>query len=99
MLFLHGWQSVPGGGKPTILAQHGHTVLNPKLPDENFAETVRIAQAEFDKHQPDVVVGSTRGGAVAMSISGAARKSTTGLTHAFQNGQGEAVLMFVPNRM
>ncbi len=69
ILFLHGWQSVPGGVKPTYLAQHGHTVLNPKLPDENFAEAVRIAQAEFDKHQPDVVVGSSRGGAVAMSIN------------------------------
>jgi hypothetical protein len=72
--FLHGWQSVPGGVKPTFLAHHGHTVLNPKLPDEDFNEAVRIAQAEFDKHQPDVVVGSSRGGAVAMSInSGDAR--------------------------
>jgi hypothetical protein len=69
ILFLHGWQSVPGGVKPTFLAQHGHTVLNPKLPDENFAEAVRIAQAEFDKHQPDVVVGSSRGSAVAMNLN------------------------------
>jgi hypothetical protein len=29
---------------------------------------VRIAQAEFDSHQPQVVVGSSRGGAVAMNI-------------------------------
>ena len=69
ILFLHGWQSVPGGVKPTFLAQHGHTVLNPKLPDEDFNEAVRIAQAEFDKHQPQVVVGSSRGGAVAMNIN------------------------------
>jgi hypothetical protein len=69
ILFLHGWQSVPGGVKPTYLAQHGHTVLNPKLPDEDFNEAVRIAQAEFDKHQPQVVVGSSRGGAVAMNIN------------------------------
>jgi alpha-beta hydrolase superfamily lysophospholipase len=69
ILFLHGWQSLPGGVKPTYLAQHGHTVLNPKLPDEDFAEAVRIAQAEFDKHQPVVVVGSSRGGAVAMNIN------------------------------
>lgn len=68
ILFLHGWQSVPGGVKPTHLAQHGHEVINPKLPDEDFAEAVRIAQAEFDRHQPDVVVGSSRGGAVAMNI-------------------------------
>jgi Alpha/beta hydrolase family len=74
ILFLHGWQSVPGGVKPTFLAQHGHSVLNPKLPDEDFNEAVRIAQAEFDRHQPQVVVGSSRGGAVAMNIeSGAAR--------------------------
>jgi hypothetical protein len=74
ILFLHGWQSVPGGVKPTHLKDHGHTVLNPKLPDEDFAEAVRIAQAEFDKHQPEVVVGSSRGGAIAMNIdSGDAR--------------------------
>jgi|SRR5579884_989222 len=69
ILFLHGWQSVPGGVKPIYLAQHGHEVINPKLPDEDFAEAVRIAQAECDKHQPAVVVGSSRGGAVAMNIN------------------------------
>src|SRR3984893_13785577 len=68
ILFLHGWQSVPGGVKPTYLAQHGHEVLNPALPDEDFEEAVRIAQAEFDRHHPDVIVGSSRGGAVAMSL-------------------------------
>src|SRR3954447_18321481 len=74
VLFLHGWRSVPGGVKPTFLAQHGHEVINPKLPDEDFNEAVRIAQAEFDRHQPQVVVGSSRGGAVAMNIdSGNAR--------------------------
>lgn len=69
VLFLHGWNSVPGGVKPTYLKEHGHTVLNPKLPDEDFAQAVCIAQAVFDKDQPDVVVGSSRGGAVAMNIS------------------------------
>ncbi len=28
VLFLHGWQSVPGGVKPTFLAQHRHEVSN-----------------------------------------------------------------------
>jgi hypothetical protein len=69
ILFLHGWKSVPGGVKPTFLAQHGHEVINPKLPDEDFNLAVQIAQEEFDKHQPDVVVGSSRGGAVAMNIN------------------------------
>jgi alpha-beta hydrolase superfamily lysophospholipase len=74
ILFLHGWQSVPGGVKPTYLTDHGHTVINPALPDDDMQDAVRIAQAEFDKHQPQVVVGSSRGGSVAMNIkSGDAR--------------------------
>lgn len=74
ILFLHGWQSVPGGVKPTFLVRHGHEVLNPKLHDEDFEMGVSIAQIELDKHQPDVVIGSSRGGAVAMNInSGKAR--------------------------
>ena len=74
ILFLHGWQSVPGGVKPTYLKDHGHEVINPALPDEDFNEAVGIAQAEFDKHQPDVVVGSSRGGAVAMNIKSGSAK-------------------------
>ena len=69
LLFLHGWNSIPGGVKPTYLKDHGYTVINPKLRDEDFQEAVRIAQAEFDKHHPEVVVGSSRGGAVAMNIN------------------------------
>jgi hypothetical protein len=68
ILFLHGWQSVPGGVKPTFLARHGHEVINPKLPDDDFEEAVQVAQAEFDSHHPDVIVGSSRGGAVAMNL-------------------------------
>ena len=74
ILFLHGWHSVPGGVKPTYLKDHGHTVINPALDDDDFQAAVRTAQEAFDQHQPDVVVGSSRGGAVAMNIhSGTAR--------------------------
>jgi predicted peptidase len=68
ILFLHGWTSQPGGVKPSYLAAHGHSVINPALPDDDFAESVRIAQAALVQHQPTVVVGSSRGGAVAMNI-------------------------------
>jgi alpha-beta hydrolase superfamily lysophospholipase len=68
ILFLHGWQSTPGGRKPTYLKDHGCEVLNPALPDDDFEAAVGIAQAEFTQGQPDVVVGSSRGGAVAMNI-------------------------------
>ena len=69
VIFLHGWHSVPGGVKPTFLKDHGHTVINPALPDDDMEQAVRIAQAEFDQHRPQVVVGSSRGGAVAMNIN------------------------------
>lgn len=68
ILFLHGWQSTAGGLKPTFLREHGHEVLNPYLPDDDFDAALRIAQAEFNQHRPDVIVGSSRGGAVAMNI-------------------------------
>ena len=68
ILFLHGWTSVPGGLKPTFLRDHSHVVLNPALPDEDFDESVRIAETEYAKHQPDVIVGSSRGGAVAVNM-------------------------------
>lgn len=69
ILFLHGWHSVPGGVKPTYLKEHGHEVINPALDDHDFAAAVRTAQAEFDRHKPQVVVGSSRGGAIAMNIN------------------------------
>ena len=69
ILFLHGWHSTPGGLKPTYLKDHGHEILNPALPDDDFEESLRIAEAEYDNHHPDVIVGSSRGGAVAININ------------------------------
>jgi len=68
ILFLHGWHSVPGGVKPTYLREHGLEVINPQLDDDDFALAVAKAQAEYDNQQPQVVVGSSRGGAVALNI-------------------------------
>lgn len=69
ILFLHGLHSVSKGVKPSYMIQHGHEVINPALDDDDFEKAVQIAQAHFDEHQPDVVVGSSRGGAVAMNIN------------------------------
>ena len=68
ILFLHGWKSIPGGMKPSFLKQAGHDVLNPALDHDDFDAAVGTAQSEFDQHQPDVIVGSSRGGAVAMAL-------------------------------
>jgi hypothetical protein len=68
ILFLHGWNSVVGGVKPKYLREHGHEVLNPALPHEDYPAALAIAQAEFDRHQPAVVVGSSRGGSLAINL-------------------------------
>jgi hypothetical protein len=56
-LLLHGWQSVPGGVKPTSLARHGHEVLNPKLPDEDTltarAELIASWECGWQRPLPD----------------------------------------------
>ncbi len=72
ILFLHGWHSVPGGVKPTYLASSGHVVINPALNDDDFDAAIRTAHAEYDQQQPDVIVGSSRGGAVALNINSGA---------------------------
>lgn len=68
ILFLHGWHSVVGGVKPTHLVGRGHHVLNPALDDNDFDRALATAQAEYDLHQPQVIVGSSRGGAIAMNL-------------------------------
>lgn len=68
ILFLHGLESQPGGSKVKYLQGLGHTVLNPVLPKHDFNDSVEIAQALIDNEHPKVVVGSSRGAAVAMNI-------------------------------
>lgn len=68
ILYLHGWRSVPGGVKPSHLVKRGHTVINPALDDDNFDLAVAVAQANYDRHRPDVIVGASRGGAVALNL-------------------------------
>lgn len=69
ILFLHGWYSVVGGVKPTYLAEHGHEVLNPALSDDDFEDALQTAQKVYDAHRPDAIVGSSRGGAIAMNLA------------------------------
>ena len=68
ILYLHGWNSLVGGVKPTFLRSRGHEVFEPALDHDDFERALATAQAAFDANQPHVVVGSSRGGAVAMNL-------------------------------
>jgi hypothetical protein len=68
ILYLHGLGAQPGGTKPTFLCECGHEVDNPALPDDDFDQSVRIAQQALEENHPDVVVASSRGGAVAVNM-------------------------------
>ncbi len=65
VLFLHGWSS-DGGSKSAFMRSLGYDVHNPNLSDWFLSRAVRQAQAAYDKFQPDVIVGSSRGGTVAL---------------------------------
>ena len=69
ILFLHGWTSVPGGLKPSFLVEAGHQVYNPAIPDNDFERSVAIGNHCLTRQPIDVIVGSSRGGAVAMNLA------------------------------
>jgi fermentation-respiration switch protein FrsA (DUF1100 family) len=68
VLFLDGLGANPAGFKPTFLRGQGFEVLYPVLPDNDFTASVHIAQKVWAEHAPCVVVGYSRGGAVAMAL-------------------------------
>jgi fermentation-respiration switch protein FrsA (DUF1100 family) len=70
ILYLHGLESSPNAGKATRLREEGHAVVGPQLdhaPD--LTDSIATAQAALDAALAaggvDVVVASSRGGAVA----------------------------------
>lgn len=67
VLFLHGWSS-DGARKTAFMRFLGYDVLTPSLSDWFFRRAVAQAQAAFDWFIPDVIVGASRGGAVAMNM-------------------------------
>src|SRR5947209_8622370 len=68
VLFLHGWSS-DGARKTAFLRFLGYDVLTPNLSDWWFKRAIAQAQAAYDAFRPDVIVGSSRGGAVAMNMN------------------------------
>lgn len=68
ILFLDGLGSNPTGRKPACLREHDFEVVYPILPEWDFDEALRVAQGAFDAERPDVVVGYSRGGVLAMNL-------------------------------
>jgi|10_taG_2_1085330.scaffolds.fasta_scaffold00563_21 hypothetical protein len=74
ILFLHGLESKPGGTKPTFLERNGYEVIQPLLDKNDFQGSVNTAKRYYDETKPDVIVGSSRGGAIAMAIKSTVKK-------------------------
>lgn len=68
ILFLHGKEGTPEGSKPTFLRAKGHWVIAPVLPKDDWGLSIRRAKDCLDAFKPDIVVGSSRGGAIACAL-------------------------------
>ena len=68
IMFLHGMEGTPEGTKPTFLKKRGYRVISPVLPKNNWKLSITRAIDCFNNFKPDVVVGSSRGGAIAALI-------------------------------
>jgi len=67
VLLLHGWFST-GETKHSSLVSMGHEVIKPSLNNIFFSSAVQEAQKAYNECNPDVIVGSSRGGAVALNM-------------------------------
>jgi hypothetical protein len=67
VLFLHGWSS-DGARKTAFMRFLGYDVTTPHLSGWFFRRAVTQAQATYDWFLPDVIVGSSRGAAVALNM-------------------------------
>jgi hypothetical protein len=71
VLFCHGLEGSPSGRKATALRDAGHEVVAPPLPKEDFEQPIRTSRGARTEFRPDMLVGSSRGGAVAMRVASA----------------------------
>jgi pimeloyl-ACP methyl ester carboxylesterase len=69
ILFCHGLEGSPNGRKPTTFRDAGHEVVAPVLPKDDFERAIQAAQHALQEYRPDVLVGSSRGGAVAIRVA------------------------------
>jgi len=88
--FAHGLESSPQGIKARLFAEH-FTALTPSMDTRDFARCVDVHARALETFRPDVLVGSSFGGAVAVALlmRGAYRGPTLLLA--------QAALRYVPS--
>jgi predicted esterase len=91
--FIHGLEGSPHGAKPRFLAQHFDTVA-PAMDTSDLPGAIATQAAALAANPPDVVVGSSFGGAITVALldQGAWRGPTVLLAPA-------AARLDVPNRL
>lgn len=65
--FIHGLESSPQSTKARTLAEHFET-LTPDMQTNNFEGCVAQQQRALEEFRPDVIVGSSFGGAVSVAL-------------------------------
>jgi len=65
--FIHGLEGSPQGAKARLLAQH-FDVRTPAMDTSDFEACVEVQASSLKDFDPDVLVGSSFGGAVAVAL-------------------------------
>ncbi|MDP6980768.1 MAG: YqiA/YcfP family alpha/beta fold hydrolase [Myxococcota bacterium] len=65
--FIHGLESSPQSTKAMVLAKH-FDAITPAMDTTDFESCVGVQHAEIERFAPDVLVGSSYGGAVAVAL-------------------------------
>ncbi len=65
--FIHGLESSPKSTKATVLAAH-FVARTPAMDTQDFASCVSVQHETIEQFRPDVLVGSSFGGAVAVEL-------------------------------
>jgi pimeloyl-ACP methyl ester carboxylesterase len=68
ILFLHGKEGSPRGKKVSFLVGKGYQVVAPDLPKDDWEGSIQHALSCLEVYKPDVIIGSSRGGAVACEL-------------------------------
>jgi alpha/beta superfamily hydrolase len=65
--FIHGLESSPSGIKARLFAEH-FTAITPAMDTRDFDSCVVLQERTIAEFRPDVLVGSSFGGAVAVEL-------------------------------